>query len=205
MNNLYNEKFWNKQEFTYSILVTWKEIANSFGITEEWDLLDENTPLEIDVIETAFQEALNQLPQTEQTENNLVEIENKIIRSITDHWSAKNVVPKHINLEKIIEKLNQASQSGPNNKKLFPVEPTLGVAIEYIENSTGIVFSLYPPFMIPYTELYYEEYNDLPEWNLEDIEACDIAETLCLAQLKYFGLLEIDLSRWDSKRPAIAL
>jgi hypothetical protein len=200
--NNYTTPSWDKKaEFMTTLFVSWAEISEVFGVSEDWDLLSKNEAPTTDVIEAAFVEA-QQLKDkyTEICEQEIIEAENEIIKSIIHHWSPQNIISKHVDIIKLIELLNTWCHSGPKNPKLFPVEPPRGLGLEYFLTPNGISFSVYAPFMIPYTEVYYEEYDDLPEWNLENIISTDISEILYFLYIKQNGEFEIDLSDWDLKR-----
>lgn len=204
MDNLYKSKT-ASFEFITTSFVTWKDIASTFEVDQEWDLLDKEAAPPFDVIETAFRETLKLLKDQNLDEEILIELENKTIDNILEHWSADTIIPLHIDIEALINEFNELSLAGPKNKNLFPTEPLPGIAIEFFIQTTGINFTIFPPFMIPYTELYYEEYSELPEWNLEDITGLDIIEILFILYLKKHGTLEIDLSDWDSQRTYVEI
>ena len=151
MKPTYEKPTWNTQhEFVSTSFVPWIEFAEALGITEEWDLADTNKPPSKDVVETAFIEArhlakkYNEIYSEYVPEEDLIEAENKILKSIIHHWSPQSIVPKHINIPKLVMLINNWCYKGPKNSKLFPVEPPKGVGLEYfISLSIPCDFSSY--------------------------------------------------------------
>jgi hypothetical protein len=97
-----------------------------------------------------------------------------------------------------VSDLNDWSHQGAREPHLFGNVPAPGKSLEFFMTDLGISFTVYNPFMIPYTEIYYHLYSSLPEWNYDEIEGIDIIETLFAAQDKKGIDTEIDLSDWPA-------
>jgi len=188
--------------FATTIFVSWEDIAHVFEISDRWDLVKDDDPTPIDVINVAFHEA--QEWTNKQAHNpddkELVEIENNIAKSIMDHWSYRSVLAENINFKNMVTGINKWCVDGPKNKKLFTKTPTPQAGLNLFVNDLGINFTIYPSFIVPYTELYYKAYETLPEWNLEDLDGTDIVETLFLFCDYSGNPIKLELSQWDAKR-----
>lgn len=201
-----NNLFKPSPGFATSMFIRWSDIAHIFDVTSRWDLVNPDDPTPIDIINIAFQEAQEWVSAYKKTTNKdpqdeiLVDKENAIAESIMDHWSYGSVLAGNLPFKEIVDGINSWCLGGPKNKKLFVQTPAPKIGLSYYLNDLGINFTIYPSFIIPYTELYYEAYELLPDWNFEDLDAADVVETLYF----YCGHANIpttfDLADWDTKR-----
>ena len=180
-----------------SIFVSWETIASFYNFDYESELenlnIDENY-----MINQAFNKTRQYVDglEDEFQEEEILEIENKYLQAVKKHWSLANIIISHLNIKYITDCLNQWSKTGPHKLEIFAVPPKKGFSISYFPNASGISFTIYDTFIIPYTELYYEEHNNLPEWNLEDLKSEDIIETCFLLEKVKGNVSMIDLTDW---------
>jgi len=180
-----------------SIFVSWQSIATFINLDYEAALseldIDENY-----FINLAFERTHEYIEglETEFSETEILEIENKYLENIKNHWSLSNILLSHLNLKLLTDLFNDWSKKGPEQPEIFGVTPVKGLCLSYICNSAGISFTIYEPFIIPYTELFYREHSNLPEWNFEDLSSQDVVETyFWLANQKEQDII-IDLNNW---------
>lgn len=192
-----------------TVFASWKDISYIFGVEEDWDLIDLSEPAPLDIKNAAFVESIEWANQYTQEEGiappgeELLKIEKKILKNICEHWSAERVIPAHLDFSKFVDSVNKYCTTGMTKPELFPIEPPTGNGLEFFQTNAGISFTLYQPFIIPYTELYYEAYDNFPEWNLEDLNGFDVVETIFFLQEKLNTPIQVDLSDWDMKRERI--
>ena len=192
--------------FTWTVFCSWKDIAYIFGFEEHWDLIDLSEDPPLDLVNAAFIESIEWANLYVQENDkapdcdDLISMEERILKSICEHWSAEKIVPKNVNFNKLTETVNDVCMRGPTKPELFPIIPTSGPGLQFFENSAGISFTVFDSFLIPYTELYYEAYENLPEWNLEDLNGYDVVETIHLLHEKLNRPVSIDLNEWDIQR-----
>lgn len=201
------KNFLKRQNLFRTIYITWIEICDycqfdykqelaDLKITDEWminqailktrnyvkNLTPKGNPLDL-----------------KSNDEEILKIENNFLLNLKNHWSLKKILTSHIDFEFLTEKINQWSQTGPKNVNLFAVKPETGFGLDYFINKHGIWFTVYEPFIIPYLEIYYHEYDILPEWNFEDLLATDIIETFLLLEIQLENLIIIDLRDWMEK------
>lgn len=191
--------------FATTIFISWEAIADYFDLIERWPihLDDAELPEEFKVV--AFEESkvwaqlYFETYGKPPTEEEIIEKENQLIKSLQDHWSPSNILLSKFNFEKLISDINEWSHLGAKEPHLFGNPPDPGKSLEYFLTDLGINFTVYEPFMIPYTEIYYELYSNLPEWNYDDIDAFDIIETLFAVQDRLGRDTKLNLDDWASK------
>jgi len=202
LNNLFNPS----PGFATTIFVSWEELSHVFEIDERWDLVKEGDTTPIDVINMAFQEAqvwadkYKESAGSNPSDEDLTETENDIAKAIMDHWSHRAVLSANIDFQSMVDGINLWCKAGPKNKNLFINPPTPQTGLNFILNDLGVSFTIYPSFIVPYTELYYNNYENLPEWNLEDLDGTDIAETLFLYCYSINKPITLELTQWDANR-----
>jgi hypothetical protein len=187
--------------FATTIFVSWDDLSDYFGLFEDWDIYKEGEETPEEFVEVAFTEARNwaKLFKAAPSEGDIVAKENAIIASLQDHWSSSNIFLSKFSFDQLVSDLNDWSHLGAREPHLFGNVPDPGKSLEFFMTDLGISFTVYKPFMIPYTEIYYHLYSGLPEWNYGEIEGIDIIETLFAVQDKKGLDTEIDLSDWASK------
>ena len=141
---------------------------------------------------------INGLPPTDAQ---IMATESKIIQSLQKHWSSSKVFDGVFDFSACVKDTNNWSHQGAKQPELFGKAPDPGKAIDYIVNGLGVSFTLYPPFMIPYTEIYYQLYDSLPEWDYEDLNGSDIIETIFAIYEKRGEEVAVDLSEWADAWP----
>lgn len=183
--------------FATTIFVPWDEFTDYLGLSDFYEIYKEGDERP-DFIEVAFREANNwaALPNVRASDEDIVEKENEILLSLQEHWSSKNIITKHFNIGHMVAEVNTWSHHGVKDPKLFGNPPAPGKSLEYFLSSLGVSFTVYQPFMIPYTEIYYSLFDSLPEWNYEDLDGLDIVETLFGVLEKKEPFQEIDLDNW---------
>jgi hypothetical protein len=196
--------------FVTTCFISWKDIAYVIGLDDYIALTDPDEKPETDIVNAAFNEALewsnkykvvHGKPPSDET---ALEVENKILDSILRHWSASSILQRFFKLNKYIDDLNAWCRQGARRKYLFGVPPLPGRGIEYFTNDVGVSFTVYPAFMIPYIELYYDENEALPEWDLEDIHGFDVIETICQHRELLGDEISFDLTTWDAEREIVS-
>jgi len=200
-------KLWGASPgFATTLFISWDDIGYIFDVDENWSLTKTGDPTPIDVMNTAFQEAqewsikYHKTYNRKPSEEEIIEIEDKISQSIMEHWSYGNVISQNVDFDALIEGLNQWCLSGPKLKEIFIQPPNPNIGLKHFINDSGISFTIYPAFIVPYIELYYAAYETLPEWNLEDLDGGDIAETIYLYADHIDDPVNLELSLWDTKR-----
>ena len=188
--------------FATSIFVSWDSIADYFELFDQYDLHREDESSE-DLINRAFTEARdwardyvreNDFPPSDKQ---ILLEENKILRSLKERGSVASALSGQFEFHSYIKQTNAWSHSGAKDPRIFGVVPDPGKSIDYILSGMGITFTIYPPFMIPYTEMYYRIYEALPEWNYEDLDGTDVVETIFTINEANGNELELDLSEWE--------
>lgn len=166
--------------FATSIFVSWDEIADYFDLFEEYGLHRQDDEPSPDLINIAFVEARKWAKQRnlKVEDESLVKIEEKILDSLKDHWSSASALSGQLDFAGCVEQANEWSQAGAKDPRIFGKVPDPGKSVDYFLTSLGINFTIYPPFMIPYTEIYYRIYDMLPDWEYEDLNGMDIIETV---------------------------
>lgn len=166
--------------FATSIFVPWDEIADYFDLFEDYGLHRQEDEPSSDLINIAFSEARKWAKERKikVDDESLVEIEAKILDSLKDHWSSASALSGQLDFAGCVEQTNEWSQLGAKNPRIFGKVPDPGKSVDYFLTSLGINFTIYPPFMIPYTEIYYHIYDMLPDWDYDEINGMDIAETI---------------------------
>ena len=186
-----------------SVFVSWQDITYTLSIDEKWDLANSSAEAPDDMRSQASAETLKWVEDYESeqdyapSDDDKKEKEDEILDEIIEHWSPRTIVLSHIDFKKAVSELNKWSKSGLKRPELLGyTNPPLGTSLIYFINKMGISFTIYEPFIIPYTELYYQEYTMLPEWNLEELDGYDIIEIIYLQLNK----IKINLDDWDSLR-----
>jgi len=193
--------------FATTIFTSWDEFAEYFGLFEYWPLCRSKEEPSEDLVNFAFTEARNwatkyiDIHGLPPMNNQIMETEGKIIQSLKEHWSASKVLDSVFDFSTCIKDTNSWGHQGAKRPELFGKTPDPGKSIDYIINSLGVSFTIYPPFMIPYTEIYYELYDGLPEWDYEDLNGSDIIETIFAIYEKRGEEVAIDLSDWANAWP----
>jgi hypothetical protein len=193
--------------FATSIFVSWDKIADYFSLFDHYPLYKEDeTPEEL--VNQAFSEARewardyvdnNAFPPTDQQ---IVSVENKILESLKLHWSSAAALSGQFDFRLYIKQTNDWSQNGAKDPRIFGAAPDPGKSVDYFLNNMGVTFTVYPPFMIPYTEIYYKLYDGLPEWDYEEINGMDVVETIFAVHEADGQEIELDIERledsWDT-------
>ena len=196
--------------FVTTCFISWKDIAYVIGLDDYIALTNPDEKPETDIVNAAFNEALEWSNKYKvvhgkpPSDDMALEVENKILDSILHHWSASSILQRFLKLDEYISDLNKWCQRGATRKYLFGVPPLPGPGLEYITNDVGVSFTAYPAFMIPYIELYYDENESLPEWDLEDIHAFDIIETIYQHRMLLEDEITFDLAAWDAEREIVS-
>lgn len=196
-------------EFVTTCFVAWNDVAEMLGLDEFADYTDPTKPPAKDIVNAAFIEArewcnkYKQVHGKDPSDKDALEVENDILNSIQEHWSAANILMTQLSLDKYVGDLNKWCKGGAIRKYLFGVPPIPGHGLEYFVTPIGISFTAYTPFMIPYIELYYDENESLPEWDIEDIHAYDIIETLYRHRDSLNDPIQFDLNMWDADREIV--
>lgn len=196
-------------EFVTTCYISWNDVAEMLGLDEFADYTDPEQAPARDIIDAAFLEAqewcnkYKSVHGKEPSDKDALEVENDILNSILEHWSAANILMTQFNLEKCVDNLNRWCERGAERKYLFGVPPLPGHGLQYFTTPIGISFTAYNPFMVPYVELYYDENGSLPEWDLEDLHAFDIIETIYRYQEKLNDPIMFDLNMWDAERKIV--
>jgi len=196
--------------FLTTCFISWKDVAYFIGLDEYVALADPGEAPDKDIINAAFNEANEWADKyavvhgKRPTEDTILEVENDILRSLVDHWSASSILQNFLKLDEYVSDINKWCKQGANRKYLFGVAPLPGHGLEFITNNAGISFTAYPAFMIPYVELYYDENESLPEWDLEDLHGFDIIETIYRHREALEDEISFDLTAWDAEREIIS-
>lgn len=191
--------------FAAVIFVSWDKIAEYFDLFDCWDLYKEGTEVPEEFVNVAFSGARNwasiftQKNNFPPSDDQIVKKENDILHSLQQHWSPEKILLDKFCFEQFVSDVNGWSCSGAKSIDLFGGNPPPpGKSLEYFITSLGINFTVYEPFMIPYTEIYYVLYEDLPEWNFDEVEGMDIVETLFAVQDQKGNDTTIELDDWAS-------
>jgi hypothetical protein len=192
--------------FATSIFVSWDSIADYFSLFDQYPLCKEDETSE-ELVNLAFSEARNwakdyvnnnSFPPTDQQ---IVSVENKILESLKSHWSSASALSGQFDFRLCIKQTNDWSQNGAKDPRIFGLAPNPGKSVDYFLNSIGITFTIYPPFMIPYTEIYYKLYDGLPEWGYDEVDGMDVVETIFAVHEASGQEIELDIERledsWD--------
>jgi hypothetical protein len=182
------------------LFISWEEFAESVDFDHTTEIASCGVS-EANLVDYAFTKTRDYISQIEEEfdETQILEMENKYLEALKKHWSLQNILLRHIKLKEITEGLNTWAQTGPKHPQLFVIQPKPGFAVTYFINNIGISFTIYETFMIPHTELYYEQSDSLPEWNFEDITAEDVVETYLSLEIHNGNPIIIDLSDWHEK------
>lgn len=183
-----------------SIFINWELLAQHCAFDYHQELKDQEITEEF-LINKALNKTKKYVSKfdNELDETEILKIENNYLAALRDHWSLQKIITSHVNFKKLTEQLNCWAQKGPKNKDLFGLSPKTGFAIDYFLNKFGIWFTIFEPFLIPYMEIFYDEYRSLPEWNFEDLIGTDIIETYLLLEIQSENPTIIDLSTWMEK------
>lgn len=195
--------------FATTCFISWKDVAYIIGLDDFVALTDPDDKPERDIVNAAFHEAgewskrYQQVHGKPPADKDSLEVENKILKSIQEHWSAAGICLQFFELDKYVRDLNRWCKKGATRKFLFGVPPLPSHGLEYFTTHIGISFTAYPSFMIPYIELYYDENESLPEWDLEDLHGFDIIETIYRHRELLDHPITFDLTMWDAEREII--
>jgi hypothetical protein len=186
--------------FASTIFISWDDIAEYFSLFEYWPLLREGEEPSEDLVNFAFEEARKwaQAQAKQQslppTDNQIIKAETSIIESLKRHWSAAKALDGIFDFATCAKLTNDWSHNGAKRPELFGVTPDPGKSIDYILSNLGVSFTVYPPFIIPYTEIYYRLNDNLPEWDYEDLNGTDILETIIALYEEKIEEVSIDLT-----------
>lgn len=135
------------------------------------------------------------------TDQQIVSVENKILESLKDHWSASSALSGQLDFRNSVKLTNEWSQGGAKDPRIFGVVPDPGKSVDYFLNGMGVSLTIYPPFLIPYTEMFYKTNDTLPEWDYDELNGMDIIETIFSILETTGEMIEIDLEHletsWD--------
>lgn len=180
-----------------SLFINWNKIAEylNFNLIEELEYLNVS---EKSLIDYAFYKIYENIDNSlEDTE--IIELENNFLLKLKKHWSLENILLRHINLKSNTDALNEWAINGAKNHAIFGITPKNGYGVNYFINNSGISFTIYEAFMIPYTELHYSQFDSLPEWNFEDLDEIDIIETYVFLEEYLGNSIIIELDNWNEK------
>jgi len=191
--------------FATTIFVSWDEISDYFELFELWPVCRDEEDIPEELVNQAFAEAREWarfyvekrgLPPSDKA---ITSTESNILQSLRRHWSSTKILDGVFDFASYVADTNKWSHGGAKQPQIFGVTPTPGKSVDYIINVLGINLTIYPPFMIPYTEIYYQFYDGLPEWDYDDLNGMDIIETLFAVHEQNNDEIEIDLTDWDAK------
>lgn len=177
-----------------SVFISWEDFAEYIGLYENWDLCDPNEEINDEIRLVAFTEA------QQSKKSNKIELENEICKSITEHWSPKKIITKFIDFKKLFTKLNEISNYGAIDIRLFGFIPKTGDCIEYIAHNDGITFTLLEPFIIPFYEVFYKKHGKLPSADISNISK---ERLIKFFQLILPNIYDINLDSWDFEREVL--
>jgi hypothetical protein len=184
----------------HTLFISWEEFAECLDFDYEAEVAACGVS-EANLVNYAFTKTRDYISQVEEEfdEEQILEMENKYLVALKKHWSLQNIILRHVKLKEITDNLNKWAQTGPKQPQLFVVQPKAGFAVMYFVNNLGVSFTIYETFMVPHTELYYEQSDELPEWNFEDLTAADIVETYLSLETHNKSPIIIDLSGWHEE------
>jgi len=188
--------------FATSIFVSWDGIADYFDLFEQYDFHREDETSE-ELVNRAFTEARswarNYVKKHDfpPSDKQILDTENKILESLKDRGSVASALSGQFEFRSYVKQTNDWSHGGAKDSRIFGVAPDPGKSIDYILSAMGVTFTIYPPFMIPYTEMYYKIYEALPEWDYVDLDGMDVIETIFAVHEANGNELELDLSEWE--------
>lgn len=184
-----------------SIFLTWEAISEYLDFDYEKEMaelgVDDNYFINAAFIKT--QQYTQGLVDEFSEEEEILEIENNYLKLIKEHWSLSNIISTHFNLKLLTEELNAWSKAGAKKPHLFGTTPNKGFCISYFLNPSGVSLTIYESFIIPYTEIFYEANDVLPEWNFEDIMPTDLLDTFFSLETLNGRATMIDLTDWHEK------
>ena len=177
----------NLSNFTVTFFASWTEIADLLDIYNQLDL----HPLSpTDLAGAALEESSTWSTQYEQvngrppTEEAVLARENDIVESIKVYYSPERIALEQFDVESLVNDINEWSLRGPDRPYLFGNIPDSGIGLNYFKSDSGIQFTTYAPFMIPYIELFYDRKQSLPDWGLQELQSLDIVEAMVQLQHK---------------------
>lgn len=188
LHDLYSveEAYWDTDGVRISMHLSWSAISDMLALDDNGIVSDEED-LPQKIVDEAFQETSDLLAELSKQgitleEDERLELENTLISDKIEERRADKVLPDILNLDKLVKDANSWCKKGCSKPELFGTKPAAGLGLVAWQDTTGITFTIYKPFVIVFYESYYHQNRQLPDKNLDDLTAEDVFDILLLVQ-----------------------
>ena len=101
-----------------------------------------------------------------------LEKENALINKLVNSYISPEALVRKINWIEKFQFINQYTHNGSSLD--FLDSPIKGEALIWFEVPDGFMLTMFPPIMTFINDMHYYEDSTLPEFNFDDVTACDV-------------------------------
>jgi len=181
--------------------ITWEDFFKALGVKYDFDRIEPQ------IMDQAFEEANQWIQEYEKDENvelggDLQEqIRFLIEEGILDHWSPAKVIENNLDLEGLVDSVNEWSQRGQQMAQFEAEKRPAGKGLDYMADYDGIVFTVFEPFLVAYTESVYCVMSIGDEgMTLDDMNEKSVPRVMKWIAECEGRRIDMDLDRWEESR-----